>query len=199
MKLIGLRNLYRKVFYELTIKLSYKDKNRLNLIFLITVIRIIRNIVYFNFIVFLFKDKKESIFLINITWKKGIYISTIMIRILLVVGFILSLSTVVAQTVYKTPSGKKYHSAYCRYVKNVSTKITVAEARKMDLSACSQCRPDQAGRSNVSLGGGLGIKNGEAKGVRNASVQCKGTTKSGARCKRMTKNINSYCFQHEPN
>lgn len=122
-----------------------------------------------------------------------------MIRILLVVGFILSISVVSAQTVYKTPSGKKYHTANCRYVKNVSTKITVAEARKMGLSACSQCRPDQAGRSNVSSGGGLGIKNGEAKGVRNVSVRCQGTTKTGARCKRMTKNINSYCFQHEPN
>ena len=103
-----------------------------------------------------------------------------------------------AQTVYKTPSGKKYHTANCRYVKNVSTEVTVAEARKIGLSACSQCRPGQAGRSNVSSTG-LGIKDGEAKGTRSSSVRCKGTTKAGARCKRMTKNINSYCFQHEPN
>ena len=122
-----------------------------------------------------------------------------MIRILLIVGFIISISPVAAQTVYKTPSGKKYHSANCRYVKNVSTKITFAEAIKMGLSACSQCRPDQVDRSNLSSGGGLGIKNGEAQGVRNASVRCKGTTKSGVRCKRMTKNSNGYCFQHEPN
>lgn len=34
-----------------------------------------------------------------------------------------------AQTVYKTPSGKKYHTATCRYVKNVSHKLSIKEAR----------------------------------------------------------------------
>jgi len=29
-------------------------------------------------------------------------------------------------------------------------------------------------------------------------VQCKGITKSGNRCKRMTDNSNGYCFQHQP-
>ena len=29
------------------------------------------------------------------------------------------------------------------------------------------------------------------------SVQCKGTTKKGARCKRITKNENGYCWQHK--
>lgn len=119
-----------------------------------------------------------------------------MIRLLLVVGFLLSVSAAVAQTVYKTPSGEKYHTATCRYVKNVSSKLTVAEARKIGLSPCKQCRPDQAGSRNVSSPG-LGIKVGEAKGVRSTSVRCKGTTKAGARCKRMTKNVNGYCFQHE--
>lgn len=119
-----------------------------------------------------------------------------MIRLLLVVGFLLTISAGVAQTVYKTPSGEKYHTATCRYVKNVSSKLTVAEARRRGLSPCMQCRPDQAGSRNVSPTG-LGIKAGEAKGVRSTSVRCKGTTKAGARCKRMTKNVNGYCFQHE--
>src|SRR5690606_3186167 len=120
-----------------------------------------------------------------------------MIRILLVVGFVLSVSMVIGQTVYKTPSGQKYHTATCRYVKNVSTKLTVADARKLGLSPCSQCRPDQAGQSNASSSG-RGIRQGEGKGVRSTSVRCRGITKAGARCKRMTKNVNGYCFQHEP-
>lgn len=121
-----------------------------------------------------------------------------MIRILLIVGFIVSVSMVAAQTVYKTPSGKKYHTSTCRYVKNVSTKLTVAEARKIGLSPCSQCQAGQAGQRNASSSA-LGIKQGEAKGVRSTSVRCRGITKAGARCKRMTKNVNGYCFQHEPN
>ena len=118
-------------------------------------------------------------------------------RILLIVGFILSLSTVaVGQSVYKTPSGKKYHTATCRYVKNVSTKLTIAQAQQIGLTPCSQCRPGQA-NSSSNTSSGLGIKKGEASGVRSTSVQCRGITKKGARCKRMTKNVNGYCFQHE--
>lgn len=98
--------------------------------------------------------------------------------------------------VYKTPSGKKYHTAVCRYVKNVSHKVSLAEAEALGLSACSQCNPDrQESRQQTSLP--LGIKNGEAKGNKAAAVRCQGTTKAGMRCKRTTKNVNGYCFQHE--
>jgi len=30
-----------------------------------------------------------------------------------------------------------------------------------------------------------------------AAVQCKGTTKKGARCKNQTTNASGYCYQHE--
>ncbi|WP_350028985.1 DUF5763 domain-containing protein [Flavobacterium terrisoli] len=30
------------------------------------------------------------------------------------------------------------------------------------------------------------------------TVQCKGTTKKGTRCKHMTSIANGYCFQHNP-
>lgn len=115
--------------------------------------------------------------------------------------FLLSVWVCSAQTVYKTPSGSKYHTATCRYVKNVSNGMQIADAKKMGLSACSQCNPDQAvqrgfvGKSNT---GGLGIKRGEVQGSNNISVQCKGTTKKGLRCKHKTKNVNGYCHQHEP-
>ena len=35
-----------------------------------------------------------------------------------------------------------------------------------------------------------------AKGY--VTVQCKGLTKSGTRCKHMTRIANGYCFQHQP-
>ena len=109
-----------------------------------------------------------------------------------------SLVQLSAQTVYKTPSGNKYHTSTCRFVKNVSHALDIAEARSKGLTACSVCRPTSSTGSLgfSSSGSGLGIKPGEARGISSA-VQCKGKTKTGARCKRTTKNINGYCFQHE--
>lgn len=114
---------------------------------------------------------------------------------------LISVASVSAQTVYKTPSGKKYHTSVCRYVKNVSESITVAQARNLGLTPCSQCNPGSTASPNRLSGqgstSGLGIKSGEAQGTLSVAVQCKGTTKAGQRCKRKTKNKNGYCFQHE--
>jgi len=123
-------------------------------------------------------------------------------KILLCLLILLSSTTVLAQTVYKTPSGKKYHTATCRYVKNVSQKITIAKAQRIGLDACSQCNPNEQQikglvSTKASPNSRLGIKPDEAKGTLTTSVQCKGRTKAKARCKRKTKNVNGYCFQHE--
>jgi len=108
-------------------------------------------------------------------------------------GFVLQ-----AQTVYKTPSGKKYHTATCRSVKNVSEGLSISAAQSRGLTACLICNPTAENTRNTSPSTtGLGIKKGEAQGSRATSIQCRGTTKKGARCKRMTKNVNGYCFQHE--
>jgi hypothetical protein len=45
-----------------------------------------------------------------------------MLKLLTLLLFTISLN---AQTVYKTPSGAKYHLANCRTVKNVSEAITI--------------------------------------------------------------------------
>ncbi|WP_222578356.1 DUF5763 domain-containing protein [Membranihabitans marinus] len=102
-----------------------------------------------------------------------------------------------AQTVYKTPSGKKYHTATCRYVKNVSHKLSIKEARSNRLGPCSQCKPDQPSSSTLRSSAKLGIQKNEVQGSRSTAVQCKGVTKAQKRCRRKTKNINGYCFQHE--
>ncbi|WP_409149725.1 DUF5763 domain-containing protein [Sphingobacterium sp. BS-2] len=129
------------------------------------------------------------------------YILIVALRYLISILFVLSTFCLSAQTVYKTPSGSKYHTATCRYVKNVSNALSIADAQKMGLSACSQCNPGQTkarGFVGQTTQSGLGIKPGEAQGAVSRSVQCKGTTKKGTRCKHMTRNANGYCHQHEP-
>ncbi len=94
------------------------------------------------------------------------------------------------QSVYKTPSGAKYHLATCRMVKNVSEQITVEQARELGLQPCKICKPQ-----NIYASGTSGNK-AQGQGL---TVQCKGFTKTGTRCKHMTRIANGYCFQHQPN
>jgi len=95
-----------------------------------------------------------------------------------------------SQVVYKTPSGTKYHLATCRMVNNVSKQLPLSEAIQAGLDPCKICKPPiqespiQSPRKN-------------AKGQSN-TVQCRGVTKAGTRCKHKTSIANGYCFQHNP-
>lgn len=108
-----------------------------------------------------------------------------MLKLIFILLLPLSLKT---QTVYITPSGNKYHLATCRTVKNVSKEITVSEAIKLGLQPCKICKPINIYASTSPIG--------KAKGV-GTSVQCMGITKTGARCRHMTRIGNGYCFQHQ--
>jgi Family of unknown function (DUF5763) len=105
---------------------------------------------------------------------------------LFVVVFSISLK---AQTVFKTPSGAKYHLSSCRMVKNVSEEITISRAKELGLQPCKICQPD-------NINGQIPIVH-KAQG-QSTTVQCKGLTKAGGRCKHMTSIANGYCFQHQP-
>ena len=94
-----------------------------------------------------------------------------------------------AQEVYKTPSGAKYHLATCRMVKNISEKITLAEAGKLGLEPCKICAPP------ILIGKQEPTKEVQGEG---GSVRCSGYTKTGNRCKNMTKIGNGYCYHHQP-
>ena len=85
-----------------------------------------------------------------------------------------------SQTVYKTAKGEKYHLATCQMVKNGAEKLTVIQTKQQKLTPCEICKPPKKA-------------NGEAN-----TVQCKGKTKAGKRCKHMTKLANGYCVQHNP-
>ena len=97
--------------------------------------------------------------------------------------------SVKSQNVYKTPSGAKYHLASCRMVENVSQEITLTDAAEMGLLPCKICKPPTFT--------GLPVSDKIAEG-QSITVQCKGRTRAGTRCKHMTRIANGYCFQHNP-
>ena len=99
-------------------------------------------------------------------------------------------SAVLAQKVYKTPSGAKYHLGSCRMVENVSEEISLEKASKLGLTYCKICKPQ-----NYTA---LGFKSSNNAQGQNQTVQCKGKTKKGTRCKHRTSIANGYCFQHNP-
>ncbi len=109
------------------------------------------------------------------------------LQLLIVLSFYSSLN---AQTVYKTPSGAKYHLASCHTVKNVSEALTIEQALKAGLAACKICKPGVGKEALTSTK--------KAAGQSSATVQCKGLTKAGNRCKHNTSIGNGFCFQHQP-
>lgn len=122
---------------------------------------------------------------------KDDYFSGMKIRhIIIILVMLLCSARLQAQTFYKTPYGQKYHTADCRSVKNVSQAIEAKDIPASGLEACKICRPVlTAGKS-----GGTKKPAGEAKNT----VQCKGITKAGTRCKHNTSIANGYCHQHQP-
>lgn len=112
-----------------------------------------------------------------------------MARLTLLVVLLIAGFSSPAQSVYKTPSGKKYHLETCKMVKNVSQKLTLREAAELGLEPCKICRPDVLPVQQNFVN--------KARG-ENKTVQCRGYTKSGTRCRHMTSIADGYCFQHRP-
>lgn len=117
---------------------------------------------------------------------------TIFFSFNLFLGVVFAMQRSHAQSIYKTPYGKKYHLATCRMVENVSRKISsLEEIHEMGLEPCKICKPPPPSFLNFkSLNG-----SNKAKGVAK-TTQCKGITKKGTRCQHMTTIANGYCYQH---
>ncbi|MFN1217952.1 hypothetical protein [Chryseobacterium kwangjuense] len=109
-----------------------------------------------------------------------------MVFILLFISFSLE-----GQTVYKTPSGTKYHLSSCRMVKNVSSALEINKALETGLQPCKICNPPT--RTVYGIASRPKKVSGTDKGN-----QCLGRTKAGTRCKHYTRIGNDYCFQHVP-
>lgn len=95
-----------------------------------------------------------------------------------------------AQTVYKTKTGSKYHTA-SHY--SASTPISLTEAKQLGLGPCAVCKPivEESNQSNS-----ISPKPVVTKSNTTTSTQCMGITKAGSRCKRMVSS-GSYCYQHK--
>jgi hypothetical protein len=100
-----------------------------------------------------------------------------------------------SQSVYRTPSGTKYHLSTCRMIKNVSHKISYQQAAELDLSPCKICKPKNVSAQSFANDTKVGAK--EAKGI-SETKQCRGMTKNRARCRHKTRNVNGFCAQHDP-
>lgn len=94
---------------------------------------------------------------------------------LAILAFALVPATLKAQKVMVTKNGTKYHTQDCRYATG-ATASDVKDALDKKLVPCEVCKPPAK-------------PNGEGS-------QCKGKTKSGARCNRMTLAKNGMCWQH---
>ncbi|MFD2892615.1 DUF5763 domain-containing protein [Flavobacterium chuncheonense] len=104
--------------------------------------------------------------------------------------FLLFTISVKGQIVFKTPSGAKYHLATCRMVNNVSKELDLNDAVEKGLEPCKICNPPKSEKVKT-------LYQNKAKGT-STTVQCKGKTRNGTRCKHRTSIANGYCFQHNP-
>ena len=122
-----------------------------------------------------------------------------LLKVIFLICSITFVSQCSAQTVYITKTGKKYHKEHCRYLKHSKIEITLEKAIELNYGPCSVCKPETKISANkkskpVSNTKSLTTNNTTKKAV---ATQCTGKTKSGARCKRMTKNANGRCYQHQ--
>ena len=121
------------------------------------------------------------------------------LRIFLLVVFISFVSNITAQTVYTTKTGEKYHKSSCRYLKYSKKETTIKKAKALGYIACKVCKPTAENTQSKKASASSNSKPELSSSIKKNSIatQCTGKTKSGARCKRKTKNTSGRCYQHE--
>ncbi|RCW91312.1 hypothetical protein [Winogradskyella arenosi] len=106
-------------------------------------------------------------------------------------------SVTLAQAVYTTQTGEKYHKSNCQYLKHSKKEIDLKKAISLGYIACKICKPI----ANNSQGSASKAKIITSKVKTNSSkktiaTQCTAKTQAGKRCKRKTKNSSGRCYQH---
>lgn len=111
----------------------------------------------------------------------------------------LAYSGAISQTVYTTKSGRKYHKENCRFLKYSKYQTTIEKAKRTGYTACKICNPTISNTKTITSHKQEYANPPEKKKPkkRKKASQCRGKTKSGRRCKRMTKNANKRCWQHQ--
>jgi hypothetical protein len=112
----------------------------------------------------------------------------------LILFFIVPLSASFSQTVFVTKSGKKYHTEECRY-SATAYPVSLSDAIKRGYAPCKVCKPESGSTINSNENNFYQEPPKDSQYAE--KVQCSATTKSGNRCKRMTKNVNGLCWQHD--
>ncbi|MDY0780970.1 hypothetical protein [Tenacibaculum sp. IB213877] len=120
------------------------------------------------------------------------------LRTLLIIILIVYSSNTIAQTVFITKTGKKYHQENCRFLKYSKKEIDLEKVLALGYSACKICKPYNVGskNSNTFTNNINSNHQKQTSAKRGSAVQCSGKTTSGRRCKRRTKNANGRCYQH---
>lgn len=116
------------------------------------------------------------------------------LTISIVLFVLLGKTELIAQTVYITKSGEKYHAESCHYLSNSKIEIEISKAINSRYQPCKVCKP--AKTTGKSLKQFARKKTSPSATKRNVAVRCSGKTKSGTRCKRKTKNASGRCYQH---
>ena len=80
-----------------------------------------------------------------------------------------------SQTVYSSAKGEKYHTADCK-LSGDADGMQLASAKKAGKTSCGVCKPEDH--------------------FKDKTVQFKGKTADGTRCKRMTSSKGEKCYQH---
>lgn len=105
--------------------------------------------------------------------------------------------SILAQIVYTTKTGEKYHKSSCRYLKYSKKAIKLDKAKALGYQACKVCKPRAENTKEASSSLTKQKQNKSTTTTKKATAtQCTGRTKSGSRCKRKTKNSNGRCYQH---
>ena len=122
----------------------------------------------------------------------SIKLSRLMYFVLLLGVLIGSSNSTIAQTVYITKTGAKYHTKDCRYLKYSSISIELKKALELGKTACSVCKPVRT-QSNT--------KNSESVTITShnlvQSKRCSAITQAGTQCKRFTQDSSGKCWQHQ--
>jgi len=120
---------------------------------------------------------------------------------LILLIFLVSSFNTIAQTVYITKTGSKYHNDGCRYLSQSKISIDLVTAISKGYGACSVCKPSTHATSNTKSLTTTETKV-ETKQELNTSKtvtsqQCVAITKAGTRCSRKSELGSIYCWQHK--
>ncbi len=105
-------------------------------------------------------------------------------------------SDLFSQTVYRTKTGKKYHSESCRYLSKSKIAIPLEDALNQNYTPCKICSPPVALSSNSKIKLKSSVLTNKNENISN---RCIAITKKGTRCKRMAQAGSQYCWQHQNN